>query len=255
MNLLLVTEVGTFMLFFARISALLLSSPFFNSQWLSVRIRVALTLFLSLIAYSLYPISELAKPFSIDYWMMFVTNILFGLAMGFSLHIVFQSVVIAMQTLSMQLGLGFASMVDPANGVSVPVLGQFFVIFFTFIFVTTGAHLALLQVLLNSFDWFSITSLSISDITPGRILEWGSKMFQDAVVLVVGLMSIMLVVNICFGLVARLAPQINIFSLGFPVMVVMGLILIWLSMGYITERFMVMIDEALVLIPEHILNG
>jgi len=255
MSAVLATEVGVFMLFFVRISALLMSSPFFNSQWLSVRIRVTLALFLSFIAYSVFPVALSVEPFTILYWKMFVTNIIFGLAMGFSLHIVFQTVVIAMQALSMQLGLGFASMVDPANGVSVPVLGQFFVIFFTFLFVSTGAHLALLQVLLNSFDWFSIASTAIPEVTPGRILEWGSKMFQDAAILVVGLMSIMLVVNICFGLVARFAPQINIFSLGFPVMVVMGLILIWLSMGYITDRFVVMIDEALLAIPEHILNG
>ncbi len=248
------TELAAFLLIVTRFGALLMSAPFFNSRWLNLRTRVLLTLMISWLALMAYG-DHSVPAFEGAYWSMLVANLLFGLMMGFALQVVFQSIVVAMQSLSMQLGLGFASMVDPANGVSVPVLGQFFVIFFTFIFVSTGAHLVVLQILANSLQWFPIETISVSSVSAQKLLVWGSKMFLDAAKLVVGLMAMMLVVNLCFGLVARLAPQINIFTLGFPIMVVVGLFLIWLSLTYLTDQFIRMIDEALVAIPRWIMNG
>ena len=165
--------------------------------------------------------------------------------MGFTLQLVFGALMIAGESLALSMGLGFASMVDPANGVNVPVVSQFFIIIGTLLFLALGGHLMLIQLLVSSFQSLPISSTGVDRESFLAIVSWGSQMFIGAVwVAIPGLIS-MLVITLSMGVMTRAAPQLNIFSVGFPVTMFLGFIVVMLILPGLLPRFNQMMLEAM----------
>ena len=117
----------------------------------------------------------------------------------------------------MQSGLGFASLVDPASGMNVPAIGQFFLILSSLLFWVMDGHLAYLQFVVASFETLPIPTENLSSIKFREIVEWGSWMFATALSLALAPITAMLLINFSFGIMTRAAPQLNIFAIGFPI--------------------------------------
>ncbi|VAW75307.1 Flagellar biosynthesis protein FliR, partial [hydrothermal vent metagenome] len=158
--------------------------------------------------------------------------------------LVFATLVIAGQTIAMGMGLGFAQMIDPQNGVSVPVIGQYYVVMATLLFLSLNGHLALLRLLMDSF-----TSMPIGAGVLGRedfrvIAHWGLRMFSDAIMVALPAVASILLVNIAFGVVSRSAPQLNIFGVGFPVTLALGFIILMFAVSNLLPQFQYMLGGA-----------
>jgi flagellar biosynthetic protein FliR len=141
----------------------------------------------------------------------------------------FDALVIGGQTVAMTMGLGFAMLVDPHRGVSVPVLSQFFVIIGILTFLSLNGHLALLQMVADSFELLPVGEL-VSVASIWWIVQWGSQMFVGAVSIALPAVISILVVNIAFGVMSRAAPTLNLFAIGFPAALLVGFIVLLLSM-------------------------
>ena len=168
--------------------------------------------------------------------------------MGFALQLVFSAVVTGGQVIAMQMGLGFASMVDPQNGQQVPVLGQLYLLLATLIFLTLNGHLILIEVLAKSFNTFPIAISSFGSDGLWLIVSWGSQMFEGAVWMALPAISSLLIVNIAFGVMARAAPQLNIFAIGFPVTMMMGFMVILFVMPMFLPQFTKLLESVFMLI-------
>jgi flagellar biosynthetic protein FliR len=139
--------------------------------------------------------------------------------------------IVAGQILAMQTGLGFASVVDPANGLSVPAVGQFYLILSTLLFFVFNGHLMMIQMVLYSFESIPIGEFTWSVDNYWQIINWGGWMFATALALSLAPLTAMLVINLSFGIMTRAAPQMNIFSVGFAFTLVAGLMIIWATLG------------------------
>jgi len=137
----------------------------------------------------------------------------------------------------MQTGLGFASVIDPSNGASVPAVGQFFLILATLLFFVFNGHLMMIQMVVHSFQVLPIDGNWWSVDHYWDIVTWGGWMFTTALVLSLAPLTAMLVINMSFGIMTRAAPQLNIFSIGFPFTLVAGLIIIWATLGNFVTQF------------------
>ena len=168
---------------------------------------------------------------------LIVQQILIGVAMGFMVHMVFQTLVIAGEAMANGMGLGFARMVDPANGVQVPVISQFLIIMATMLFVTLNGHLMLIDLLVRSFEILPIGAGGLSPAGFRMVAAWGSQMFIGALLVALPAVTAMLVVNISMGVITRAAPQLNIFAVGFPLMILLGFIFIALSTPTMLNQF------------------
>ena len=210
-----------------------------------MRGRVILAVLITALIMPSLPDMPVVEPLSATGLLLAGQQVVIGLAMGFILQMVFGAVVIAGQTLSMTMGLGFAMAVDPQNGVQVPVLSQLYVILATLIFLSIDGHLILIQFLADSFTLLPIGLSGWRENFGINVVLWGSQMFLTALLLVLPALTAVLLINVAFGVVTRAAPQLNIFAVGFPVTIMAGFVFITLSMPTVFSRLVNMFDAGL----------
>ena len=217
-----------------RVSAFLLAAPFFSLRSVTVRIRVLLAALLTLMIYPLvdWPIID---PYSAAGLREIFNQILIGTVMGMLLQIVNAALVVGGQAVSGSMGLGMANMVDPNMG-NVPVISQFFIICSTLIFMGIGGHVLVFSLILESFRSLPIGQMLAADMLMAVLLQWSSMIFLGALLLALPIMVCLLFVNIGVGVITRAAPALNIFAVGFPAMILAGMLLLSLSMSSIGYR-------------------
>ena len=217
-----------------RISAFLLTAPFFSIRAVSVRIRVLLAV---LLTWMVYPLTDwpLLDPFSAIGLREAFLQVFIGALMGLLLQIVNAALIIGGQAISASMGLSMANMVDPNMG-NVPVIAQFLIICSTLIFVGLGGHVIVISLLLESFQVLPIGQMVQVKSLMALTIEWSSMMFLGAVMIGLPLMSSLLFINIGLGVITRAAPALNIFAVGFPAMILAGIVLLSLSMTSIGFR-------------------
>lgn len=217
-----------------RVSAFLLASPFFSLRAVNVRVRVLLAALLTLMIYPLvdWPIID---PYSAAGLREIFNQILIGTVMGMLLQIVNASLVIGGQAVSSAMGLGMANMIDPNMG-NVPVISQFFIICSTLIFMGIGGHVLVISLILESFKTLPVGQMLAPDMLMAVLLQWSSMIFLGGLLLALPIMVSLLFVNIGVGVITRAAPALNIFAVGFPAMIMVGMVLLATSMTSIGYR-------------------
>ena len=148
-----------------------------------------------------------------------------------------QVFVIAGQLIAMQTGLGIATTVDPSQGASVVVISQWFLFMVSLVFLSLNGHLVLIEILVDSFRSIPIGMASFSAEQFGLLVNWSGWMIAAAVVISLPAMTALLIVNLAFGVMTRAAPQLNIFALGFPVTMIVGLLIMWLNIDEMASSF------------------
>lgn len=176
------------------------------------------------------PPMPVVEPLSPEGLLVTVQQVLIGLSMGFILRLVFGALELGGQVIAMQVGLSFASLADPQNGAQSPLLSQFYTLLGTLIFLALNGHLLLIQLLVDSFTVLPVTPTGIDRDWLWVLVNWGSQMFAGAVLVALPAIAALLVVNLAFGVMVRAAPQLNIFAVGFPITLVLGLLIILYSL-------------------------
>ena len=223
--------VGQYFLPLVRITAFFLAAPIFGSRTVSARVRVVLGFSVALLLVPFLPELPAVDPVSLSTWIIVIQQVVIGLAFAFVFQVVFQVFVLAGQFIAMKMGLGFAQMNDPTNGVSVTIVSQFYLLTITLLFLSINGHLLLIEFIVSSFTVIPIGFEGLTAIQFERITALGGWMFASALSIALPLLTSLLIVNIAFGIVSRAAPQINIFAVGFPFTLVFGLFLVWIGLA------------------------
>jgi flagellar biosynthetic protein FliR len=237
MNLILddvVQMLATGLIPLLRISALLLAAPLVSLEVVSVRIRVALAVVLTIFIYPTLNLPAI-DPVSAPGLLLIIRELLVGLLFAVVLQVVNAALVVAGQTLSMSMGLGMAQTVDPNIG-RVPVLASFLVVMSTLIFLSIGGHLILIQLILMSFEVMPIGGEINFIETLANFIEWTAMVFLGGILIALPIMLTMMLVNLCIGIVTRAAPALNIFAVGFPAMTLAGMVLFLVYLVNIGHR-------------------
>lgn len=213
-----------------RLSGLLLVVPIFSSDVVPNRIRVIFILTLSFIASGFIPEKLSFEFFSSSFVIYVLQEVALGILMGFILQIVFQSFILGGQIIAMQMGLGFATMVDPSSKANVPLISQFYLILVTLIFLALNGHLMVLEMLISSFTTMPIGQVSIDKQSAWSLLMFSSFMFKSALMIALPAIISLLLVNLSFGIMTRVAPQLNIFSIGFPITLTLGVVILFVTL-------------------------
>ncbi|MBB6523461.1 flagellar biosynthetic protein FliR [Pseudoteredinibacter isoporae] len=238
--------VGQYIWPLIRISGVLLAMPLIGARVVPARVRLALAFVLAvLVSPLLPPVPNDVPLLSLSMLNIGVQQLLIGLAMGFSLQVFMQIFVLAGQVIAGKLGLGFAAMNDPSTGVSVPLISQFYSITVTLLFFSVDAHLLVIEALAASFYSIPIGPTGLDRQALLMIVGLGSWMFSSSLVIALPLLTALLVVNLAFGVMSRAAPQMNVFAVGFPLTLVFGLLLMWLSLVSFLPNFNTFMYEAL----------
>ncbi len=229
--------MGQFYWPFLRISAMFVLLPIFGARTVPVRLRIVIAVALSVLIAPLVEEIPAVDPLSAEGLLIAGQQLLIGLSLNFIVQMVFGAVALGGQVAANSMGLGFASMVDPTNGVQVPILSQFYLILATLIFLVVGGHLVLVQILVESFRTLPIAIDGISRNSIWQVLQWAGVMFAGSVLIAMPMIAALLLVNLSFGVITRAAPQLNIFAVGFPLSMTLGFVLIWVSLPHLLPQF------------------
>lgn len=241
----IVETLGTGLWPFARVSGLCMVAPVIGGRLVPMRVRVLLAVVLTLVV---VPLSEPVAPEAIGLGAVLIAarEVAIGVAMGFVVQMIFDAMVVGGQTISMSMGLGYATMVDPQRG-NVPVLSQFYVVVSTLLFLAFNAHLALIGILVRSFELLPPGASALGAADAWALVAFGSRMFAAAIQMALPALASLLVVNLAFGVMSRAAPNLNLFAVGFPVTMILGFVILAAGVGNVAPALQSMIDDALTL--------
>lgn len=228
-----------------RILGLIMAAPVFGHRSVPTRVKIGLGLFIALIVGpALPPMPDVA----LGSWKglhILVQQLLIGLAIGFTVRVIFAAVEMAGEIVGLQMGLGFASFYDPQSAGQTLVLARFFNLLAVLVFLATNAHLQLLGVLTESFQTLPIAAQPLAAAGFRNVATFGSIVFALGLQIALPVIAILLMTNLALGILTRSAPQLNIFAIGFPITLGVGLIVLDFSMPYFAPQFEHMILQAL----------
>ena len=227
-----------------RVMGFVMTVPLLGSNFVPMRVRLVLALAITLPVAPLVGPLPVVEALSIEAILIVLQQVLIGAALGFFLQIVFQIFVLTGQMIAMQMGLGFAAMVDPSTGVNTAVLSTFYLMFASLLFISFDGHLIMIRILAESFQTLPVAASGVGDTFILQILSTISWAFSSALVLALPAVTALLMTNFAFGIMTRAAPQMNIFALGFPSALMLGLFVVWLLTGTILESINNLFAEA-----------
>lgn len=234
------------LLIFARISGVFFTAPFFSSFVIPERAKLILSLFITIIIYPALKNFQITIPQNmIQYGLMVLSQVIVGLILGFAISLIFTAFQVAGEFFSFQIGFGITEVLDPLAQVEIPILGQFQYLIAILVFLSINGHHMLLSALYRSFevipliDFSNIAKVQLLSITFSKLL---SQMFLVALKIAFPILATMFLVSFILGLLAKASPQLNIFMVGFPFQIAIGLITYLIVMPFFIEAISHFID-------------
>jgi flagellar biosynthetic protein FliR len=215
----------------ARILALIASAPVIGNPSLPTSVKIGLALLLTVLVAPLLPPPPSLDPASATGLLILAQQVLIGLAMGFAMQVVFWAAEMAGELIGLQMGLGFATLYDASVPGFIPIIGQYLGIVVGLAFLAIDGHLLLLAALVESFQVLPFAPLSAPSGLRA-LVEWGGRIFSYSLALSLPLLAALLIANLALGVLTRAAPQLNIFAVGFPLTILMGLLALTFALPY-----------------------
>jgi flagellar biosynthetic protein FliR len=216
-------ELWRLMFVMTRIGAALLAAPFFGAAGVPVQLRVALAGAIAVMVCAWTPIQAPAALLSVQGLLIVAGEVLIGLALGFILQVMFAAPVMAAEVISGTMGLSMATAADPSTGEQSTALGQYFSVILVLIFLSLGAHLHFLSLVIESYKAFPPGQTWLGAERLAYVASFGGEMFATAVAIALPVTLILLIVQIVTGVLSRSAPSLNLFALGLPAGVLAGI--------------------------------
>jgi flagellar biosynthesis protein FliR len=239
-------QLWLWMVAMIRPGAAFLAAPVFGAAFVPVQLRLIVALAIGIPALSatnfVLPADGLASPAG---FLLVAGEVMVGLALGFAVQIGFSAALLAGETIGNAMGLGFAGMIDPASGQQNPMLGQFLTILATFLFLAIGGHLALAAAIVESYRalppgdaWLTAESIK------GLVL-FGGVLFAAGLSIALPVGFALILVQLVMAMLARSAPQLNLFSVGLPAALLAGIVLLAVAAPVLSEAIVGVLQQGL----------
>lgn len=209
-----------------RIGGFILTAPIVGSAMVPRSARIAFSVALAFLLAPIVAVPASLSIFSGAGALASVNQIMIGIAIGLIVQLMFDALALAGQTVSMTMGLGYATLVDPQRGANTAVLGQLFTIFGMLIYLSLNGHLVLLGSFARSFESMPIGAELIGRNFFGSVASWGAHVFEAGLLIALPATVALIIVNLALGVVTRAAPQLNLFGIGFPITMLAGFIVL-----------------------------
>jgi flagellar biosynthetic protein FliR len=230
---------------FLRVLALFSALPVLAQRTVPARLRVALAFLIAVCAQATLPPPA---PVSFDpaqMGLLIVQQLVIGISLGFAVRIVFAAVEMAGEVIGLQMGLNFAGFFDPATGGQTTATSRFFGVTVAWLFIVTGGHLVLIAAVIQSFHAFPASPEPFAFLRSVQPQAWGAELFKLGLSIALPLVAMLLFVNIVLGVISRVAQQMNIFAIGFPITVGLGLVGVMLTLPLMQAPFAIALERML----------
>lgn len=230
---------------FLRILGLFTSAPVLSMRNVPRRVRVALAVLITIAAQPSLPDMS---GIGLDSPLMtgaVAQQVLIGLTMGFAARVVFAAIEFAGEMIGLQMGLNFASFFDPTSGGQSTAVSRFYGTIASWLFVVLDGHLLLTAAVVQSFRTFPVSGEPLAFLATVQPQVWGSEIFRLGLWIALPIMAMLLLVNMVMGVMSRVASQLNIFAVGFPITLGVGLLGLWLTLPMMQVPFTLALERML----------
>jgi flagellar biosynthetic protein FliR len=231
---------------FARVAALCATAPVLSDTGMPQTIRIGLAFVVTVVvAPALAPVA--VPPLSAAGVALLVEEILIGTAIGFAMQIAFAAVTMAGDMIGLQMGLSFATFVDPEHSEPAPLIGSFLTVLLTLYFLALNGHLQAIAALADSFRVLPVgATLKLDDVH--ALLAAGAGIFATGLRIALPVIAAILIANLTLGMLMRTAPQVNLLAIGFPLTLALGFAVLALMLPTLAPTFDAVIASGLKLL-------
>jgi flagellar biosynthetic protein FliR len=230
---------------FLRVLALFGSLPVFAQRGVPARVRIALAFLIALCAQATLPQAPLIALDSAAGAQAVVQQLVIGISLGFAVRIVFAAIEFAGEVIGLQMGLNFAGFFDPMSGGETTAVSSFFGTAVAWLFIVINGHLLLIAALVQSFHAFPVGAEPFAFLRTVQPQVWGIEVFRLGLWIALPLVGMLLFINLVLGVISRVAQQMNIFSIGFPITVGVGLVGVLLTLPAMQTPFTMALERML----------
>ena len=230
---------------FLRALALFSSLPLLGTRTVPARVRVALAALVALAAQASLPPMPAVALDSAAAIMLVLQQVLIGISLGFAVRLVFAAIEMAGELVGLQMGLNFAGFFDPVTASQTTATSRFFGAIVGWLFIVINGHLLIIAALVSSFNAFPVGDAPFAFLHQALPHQWGAQIFATSLWIALPMVAMLTFVNLVLGVISRVAPQINIFAIGFPVTLGVGLAGILLTLPLMQQPFTLALERML----------
>ncbi|MFT3664500.1 flagellar biosynthetic protein FliR [Piscinibacter sp.] len=230
---------------FLRVLALLGTMPVIGQRGVPMRVRVALAFLIALAAQaSMPPVAAIPLDSALTL-LVVLQQIVIGVSLGFAVRIVFAAVEFAGELVGLQMGLNFAGFFDPATGSQATSVSRFFGVTVSWVFIVAGGHLLVIAGVIQSLHSFPVGPEPFAFLKTAQPHRWGAEVFATGLWIALPIVAMLLFVNLLLGIVTRVAHQLNVFAVGFPITLSVGLVGMLLTLPMMEAPFTMALERML----------
>ncbi|MDB9891101.1 flagellar biosynthetic protein FliR [Alphaproteobacteria bacterium] len=211
-----------------RIGAFLIASPFFGGSSVPLQVRIIMAVLLGVAVVTTVEVPDWQTFAGLNSLQVILTELAIGISSGLILTIWFSAVLLAGEKIASSAGLGFAAQIDPDSGGQTPVVSKTFSLFLTVIFLSWNGHLLVLRAVADSYTYLPVGAMPAFPVLIQSGIAAAGSMFFAATIIMLPLTAFLMAINLVIGVITRSAPQLNLFSFGFPISMIGIFVLLYL---------------------------
>jgi len=226
-------QVGVFLLIFVRVSGIFTTAPVFGARNVPTMIKAGMSLVFAVVLLPILSQQVITVPGSfLLYILLVIKEYLVGLIIGFAASLLFSAVQMAGHLIDTQIGYGMVNVLDPLVGQQVPLIGNFKYILALMVFLATNGHYMLISGLMSSFQIVPLTQVAFHATLPMLLINMIINFYIIAFKISLPVVGTILMMDVGLGILARTMPQMNIFIVGMPAKIFIGLFILSISMPF-----------------------
>jgi flagellar biosynthetic protein FliR len=211
-----------------RIGAFLIASPFFGGSSVPLQVRIIMAVLLGVAVVTTVEVPDWQAFAGLNGLQVILTELAIGIGSGLILTIWFSAALLAGEKIASSAGLGFAAQIDPDSGGQTPVVSKTFSLFLTVIFLSWNGHLLVLRAVADSYTYLPVGAMPAFPVLIQSGIAAAGSMFFAATIIMLPLTAFLMAINLVIGVITRSAPQLNLFSFGFPISMISIFVLLYL---------------------------
>ena len=228
----------TFLLVFARLGGIFFISPFYGNKNVPVRVKLILTFAIALLTLPMIPVSESSIDGNlIEILIVVIKEVSFGTIIGFASLILFMGMQIAGTFIGFQMGFAIVNVIDPSTQTQVSIIAEFKYLISILIYLAINGHHFLLSAIVQSFRLIPPGSVTFVHSIGDLLTRMSVDVFVIALKIAAPAMITLFLTSLALGIIARTVPQMNVFIVGFPLKIGVGLVILAAGISYFGNMF------------------
>ncbi len=226
-------QVAAFILILLRAAGLFLTSPLFASRNIPATVKAAWALLTAFLLLPTVPVDPAAIPLTgVQFGLASIRELVVGFVLGMAAYLLFVGIQLAGQIIDIQMGLGMVNIIDPLTSTQVSVMGQYFYLVATLVFLAVDGHHLLIRGIADSYQVLPLAGAKLTPEVASKMSDLFSNAFFIAFRVGAPVIGALFLTNLALGVLARTVPQMNVFIVGMPLSIAVGLIMVAVSMGF-----------------------